>query len=144
MHNITFVNKANFVKLYNNFVLKWLIFCAVCGCCTRTDIVREHLEDTLRICDVSAMGLYQQPRRYSFTQSHVIDTRTVELVPPTEHFDHCRTPSGCPQCSSRQRVANICRLERLEASTTNITTFSQGQRDRPFCHKVNQSVKALC
>ena len=33
-------------------------FCAVCGCCTRTDIVREHLEDTLRIYDViSAMGL---------------------------------------------------------------------------------------
>jgi hypothetical protein len=32
--------------------------CAVCGCCTRTDIVREHLEDTLRICDVSAKGLY--------------------------------------------------------------------------------------
>jgi hypothetical protein len=32
-------------------------FCAVCGCCTRTDIVREYLEDTLRICDVSAMGL---------------------------------------------------------------------------------------
>jgi hypothetical protein len=30
-------------------------FCAVCGCCTRTDIVKEHLEDTLRICDVSAM-----------------------------------------------------------------------------------------
>jgi hypothetical protein len=26
MRNITFVNKANFVKLYNNFVLKWLIF----------------------------------------------------------------------------------------------------------------------
>jgi hypothetical protein len=34
--------------------------CAVCGCCTRTDIVREHLEDTLRICDVSAKGLYPQ------------------------------------------------------------------------------------
>jgi hypothetical protein len=33
-------------------------FCAVCGCCTRTDIVREQLEDTLRICDVSAMGLF--------------------------------------------------------------------------------------
>ena len=33
--------------------------CAVCGCCTRTDIVREHLGDTLRICDVSAKGLYQ-------------------------------------------------------------------------------------
>ena len=58
MHNITFVNKANFLKVYNNFVLKWLILaCAVCGCCTRTDIVREHLEDTLRICDVSAKGL---------------------------------------------------------------------------------------
>jgi hypothetical protein len=25
MHNITFVNKANFLKVYNNFVLKWLI-----------------------------------------------------------------------------------------------------------------------
>jgi hypothetical protein len=44
--------------------------CAVCGCCTRydcdvvvvynIDIVREHLEDTLRICDVSAKGLYMQ------------------------------------------------------------------------------------
>jgi hypothetical protein len=32
-------------------------FRAVFGCCIRTDIVREHLEDTLRICDVSAMGL---------------------------------------------------------------------------------------
>ena len=62
--------------------------------------------------------LYQQPRRYSFTQSHVIDTRTVVLVPSTEHFDHCRTPSGCPQCSSRQMSrehlstrANICPLQ---------------------------------
>ena len=27
-------------------------------CCTRTDIVREHLEDTQRICDISSMGLY--------------------------------------------------------------------------------------
>jgi hypothetical protein len=26
VHNITFVNKADFVKLYTNFVLKWLIF----------------------------------------------------------------------------------------------------------------------
>ena len=60
MHNITFENKANFVKLYNNFVLKFKMvnFCAVCGRCTRTDIVREHLEDTLRIRDVSAMGLF--------------------------------------------------------------------------------------
>ena len=34
-------------------------FCAVCGCCTQTDNVREHLEDTLRIGDVSAKGLYR-------------------------------------------------------------------------------------
>jgi hypothetical protein len=33
-------------------------FCAVCAYYTRIDIVREHLEDTLRICVVSAMGLY--------------------------------------------------------------------------------------
>jgi hypothetical protein len=39
--------------------IKMVNFCAVCGCCTRTDIVREHLEDTLRICDVSAMGLFR-------------------------------------------------------------------------------------
>ena len=32
-------------------------FCAVYGCCTQTGIVREHVEDTLRIGDVSAMGL---------------------------------------------------------------------------------------
>jgi hypothetical protein len=42
MHNITFVNKANFVKLYNNFVLKWLIFAlyvVVVPEQNRTDIV---------------------------------------------------------------------------------------------------------
>ena len=33
-------------------------FCTVCGCCTQTDIVREHLEDTLRICDVSLLCYY--------------------------------------------------------------------------------------
>ena len=38
--------------------------CAVCGCCTRTDIVREHLEDTLRISDVSAKGLYSELQKY--------------------------------------------------------------------------------
>jgi hypothetical protein len=45
-------SKANFVNS-----------CAVCGCCTRTDIVREHLGDTLRICDVSAMGLYRKKHK---------------------------------------------------------------------------------
>jgi hypothetical protein len=29
---------------------------------TDEDIVREHLEDTLRICDVSAMGLFTETR----------------------------------------------------------------------------------
>jgi hypothetical protein len=38
--------------------IKMVNFCTVCGYCTRTYIVREHLEDTLRICDVSTMGLY--------------------------------------------------------------------------------------
>jgi hypothetical protein len=56
MHNITLVNKTNFLKVYNNFVLKWLIL-ALCVVVVREDIVREHLEDTLRICDVSAKGL---------------------------------------------------------------------------------------
>ena len=59
-------------------------FCAVCGCCTRTDIVREHLEDTLRICDVSAMGLYDswsnrstlltlEPREIKIQQLHIAE-----------------------------------------------------------------------
>jgi hypothetical protein len=58
MHNITFVNKANFVKLYNNFVLKWLVFALyVVVVPEQILLAREHLEDALRICDVSAMGL---------------------------------------------------------------------------------------
>ena len=57
MHNITFVNKPNFLKVYNNFVLKWLILALCVVVVPRTDIVREHLEDTLRICDVSAKGV---------------------------------------------------------------------------------------
>ena len=57
MRNITSVYKANFVKLYNNFVLKWLIFALyVVVVPEQILIVKEHLEDTLRICDVSAMG----------------------------------------------------------------------------------------
>ena len=48
MHNITFVNKANFVKVYNNFVLKWFIL-ALCVVVVPEQILfnREHLEDTL-------------------------------------------------------------------------------------------------
>jgi hypothetical protein len=99
--------------------------------------VKLRLDNTTAIAYINNQGGTRSPSLTSLTLD-------VELVPSTEHFDHCRTPSGCPQCSSRQRVANICRLERLEASTTNITTFSQGQRDRPFCHKANQSVNALC
>jgi hypothetical protein len=45
--------------------------CAVCGCCTRTDIVREHLEDSLRICDVSAKGLLYENFFKSFFNAGV-------------------------------------------------------------------------
>ena len=86
----------------------------------------------------------QQPRRYSITQSHVIDTRTVELVPTTQHSDHCRTPPGCLQCPGRQRVADIYRFQRLETTTRNNTIFPQGQRDRSLRHKTDQSIKELC
>ena len=86
----------------------------------------------------------QQPRRYSITQSHVIDTRTVELVPTTQHSDHCRTPHGCLQCPGRQRVADIYRFQRLETTTRNNTIFPQGQRDRSLRHKTDQSIKELC
>ena len=51
--------------------------CAVCGCCIRTDIAREHLEDTLRICDVSAKGLYLG------VESHVT-ARCQGLFPPSQ------------------------------------------------------------
>jgi hypothetical protein len=68
MHNITFVNKANFVKLYNNFVLKWLIFALyVVVVPEQILLVREHLEDTLRIYDVSAMGQLCMNLRYTTT-----------------------------------------------------------------------------
>ena len=86
----------------------------------------------------------QQPRRYSITQSHVIDTRTVELVPTTQHSDHCTIPPGCLQCPGRQRVANIYRFQRLETTTRNNTIFPQGQRDRSLRHKTDQSIKELC
>ena len=85
----------------------------------------------------------QQPRRYSITQSHVIDTRTVELVPTTQHSDHCRTPPGCLECPGRQRVADIYRFQRLETTTRNNTIFPQGQRDRSLRHKTDQSIKEL-
>ena len=86
----------------------------------------------------------QQPRRDSITQSHVIDTRTVELVPTTQHSDHCRTPPGCLECPGRQRVADIYRFQRLETTTRNNTIFPQGQRDRSLRHKTDQSMKELC
>jgi hypothetical protein len=40
--------------------------CAVCGCCTRTDIVRGHLEDTLRICGfvTSVQWVYTSNTKY--------------------------------------------------------------------------------
>ena len=55
----------------------------------------------------NSSDVYQQPRRYSFSQFHVIDTSIVEMVPTTQHSDHRRTPPGCLQCPGRQKVANI-------------------------------------
>jgi hypothetical protein len=54
-------------------------FRAVCDCCTRTDIVWEHLEDTLRICDVSAMGLYSS-RLTTICCTIVKATRTTMIL----------------------------------------------------------------
>jgi hypothetical protein len=56
-------------------------FCAICGCCTRTDIVREHLEDTLRICDVSAMGLYG-----TYFENSAFDVFIVQKLWENEEF----------------------------------------------------------
>ena len=69
MHNITFVNKANFAKLYNNFVLKLLVLALYLVVVPEQILLyihREHLEDTLRICDVSAMGLLEYSYPFSF------------------------------------------------------------------------------
>jgi hypothetical protein len=46
MHNITFVNKANFLKVYNNFVLKWLIL-ALCVVVVPEQILLESIWRTL-------------------------------------------------------------------------------------------------
>ena len=55
--------------------------CAVCGCCTRTDIVREHLEDTLRICDVSAKGHRELAKIAGF-----INSLCLAVGPPVRLF----------------------------------------------------------
>jgi hypothetical protein len=52
--------------------------CAVCGCCTRTDIVREHLEDTLKICDVSAKGLYRGDSQLNTFNNHMLHVFIVQ------------------------------------------------------------------
>ena len=48
MHNITFVDKAIFVKFYNNFVLKWLIFALY------VVVVPEQILGTLSMYDGNA------------------------------------------------------------------------------------------
>jgi hypothetical protein len=52
-------------------------FCAVCGCCTRIDIVREHLEDTLRICDVSAKDLLMYYTSRNGTEGSIFITEML-------------------------------------------------------------------
>jgi hypothetical protein len=39
-------------------------FYTVCGCYTGTDIVREHLEDTLRICDANSFSQIRSINQY--------------------------------------------------------------------------------
>ena len=86
----------------------------------------------------SSSDVYQQPRRYSFSQSHVIDTSIVEMVPTTLHSDHRRTPPRCHECPSRQRVANIYRFERLETTTRNNTMFQNREIDLFATRLTNQ------
>jgi hypothetical protein len=71
-------------------------FCAVCDCCTRTDIVREHLEDTntvfnpvhTRQSDVRVdknvaclRSLYKVPPSYlmSTTQNYESEQHNIQL-----------------------------------------------------------------
>ena len=64
--------------------------------------------------------LYKQPRGHSLTQSCLIDTRSMEMVSSTQHFDICGIPSGHLECSGGQRISNLCGFERLETTTTTI------------------------
>ena len=64
-------------------------FCAVCGCCIGIDIVREHLEDTLRICDVSAYrDVYRDLQTWPFVAPKCtwlfVSTRTPEEAMPLQ------------------------------------------------------------
>ena len=73
-------------------------------CCTRTDIVREHLEDTLRICDVSAMGLYiiQQNRHNIFCPKSVKPSSTKFII----NSNSCCFVSHCA-FFSRKHIHNV-------------------------------------
>jgi hypothetical protein len=59
--------------------------CAVRGCCTRTDIVMEHLEDTLRICDVSAKGLLHPACSAATKREQCLETRQEN-----QHSGRCK------------------------------------------------------
>ncbi len=88
--------------------------------------------------------LYKHPRVYSLTQSCLIDTRSMEMVSSTQHFDICGIPSGHLECSGGQRISNLCGFERLETTTTTNTALSQRQGDRSLCVKANAPATTLC
>ena len=64
MHNITFVNKANFLKVYNNFVLKWLIL-ALCVVVVPEQILLGSIWRTLQGFVTSVQRVYSPI--YNFT-----------------------------------------------------------------------------
>ena len=88
--------------------------------------------------------LYKQPGWDSFPYSHGSNTRSVELVHSTKHFDHGRTPSRDLEHSSRPGVTNIYRHERLEITTSIDTNIPEGKRHRSVCYKTDQPVTTLC
>ena len=89
-------------------------------------------------------SLYKQPGRDSFPYFHGSNTRSVELMHSTKHFDHGRTPSRDLEHSSRPGVTNIYRHERLEITTSIDTTIPEGKRRRSVCYKADQPVTRLC
>jgi hypothetical protein len=83
MHNITFVNKANFVKVYNNFVLKLLIFALYVVVVPEQILLGSIWRILLRICDVSAMGslcsLIVLTRSFRFLNEYLWETLCTSL-----------------------------------------------------------------
>jgi hypothetical protein len=65
--------------------------CAVCGCCSRTDIVREHLEDTLRFV-TSAQWQGNKFEFFSSIQQDISNLKSgIGIHPKNLIFHICKT-----------------------------------------------------